>query len=51
MVQDAGGGIADVQENAEQRAVPWVGMDGVAQGFGVLERSEGTIDSAEYFAQ
>ena len=51
MVQDSGSGIANIQENAEQRAMPGIAAYTLAQGFGVLEGSEGTIDSTEYFAQ
>ena len=46
MVEDAGGGVSNIQENAEQRPVLGIAMHALAQGFGVFERGERTINSA-----
>ncbi|MGB6391601.1 MAG: hypothetical protein WBF14_04465 [Candidatus Acidiferrales bacterium] len=46
MVEDAGGGVSNIQENTEQRPVLGIAMHALAQGFGVFERGERTINSA-----
>lgn len=51
MVQDAGRGVADVEKDAEQRAVLRVRTYAFAQGLSIFEWSKRPIDPADYFAQ
>lgn len=51
MVQNAGSGVSDVQKDAEQRTMLRVALHALPQGFGIFERSERPVDSAEHFTE
>ncbi len=51
MVQNLGGGVANIQQHAEQRTVLRIGAHALAQGFRVFKRSQRAINPAQDFSQ
>jgi len=49
VIQDAGGSVSNIQENAEQRTMFGIGTDAPSERLGVFERRKRTIDSANDF--
>lgn len=51
MVQDACGGVANVEKNLEKRAMLHVFSNARPQRFGVLERRQRAVDAADHFTK
>src|SRR5271163_894513 len=51
MIQNPGGGVAHIQKNAEEGAMPGVGVHAMAQGFGIFKGSEWPINPAQHLTE